>query len=102
MLVKRGLHLFSITAILALAMALPAAAAVLPAGFTGKAIGDGGGSIKDEGDKLTIQGEGADIGDVDQDHLFFVSQEVTGDGQITARLNSASGGADDGAEKVGL
>jgi regulation of enolase protein 1 (concanavalin A-like superfamily) len=102
MLEKRGFHTLFIAAALAFAMALPAAAAVLPTDFAGKAIGDGGGSIKDEGNKLTIQGEGADIGDVDQDHFFFVSREVTGDGHITARLNSATGGAEDGGEKVGL
>jgi regulation of enolase protein 1 (concanavalin A-like superfamily) len=89
-----------VMAALALAVALPATAQ-LPDGFTGKAIGDGSGSVKADGGKLTIQGEGADIAD-DQDHFFFVSREVTGDGTMTARLNSVSGGAEDGGEKVGL
>src|SRR6266511_2447833 len=99
---RKGILTLFATAALALALAIPAVAAVLPDGFAGKAIGSGGGSLKDDAGKLTIQGEGADIGDVDQDHLFFVSREVTGDGNLTARLNSASGGADDGGEKVGL
>jgi regulation of enolase protein 1 (concanavalin A-like superfamily) len=97
----KGLALLFITAALAVAAALPAAAQ-LPAGFAGKAIGSGGGSFKAEGGKLTIQGEGADIADTAEDHFFFVSGEVTGDGSMTARLNSVSGGADDGGEKVGL
>jgi len=99
---RKGILTAFATAGLALALALPAVAAVLPDGFAGKAIGSGGGSLKDDAGKLTIQGEGADIGDVDQDHLFFVSRQVTGDGNLTARLNSATGGADDGGEKVGL
>jgi regulation of enolase protein 1 (concanavalin A-like superfamily) len=99
---RKGIFALFATTALTLALALPAAAAVLPDGFAGKAIGAGGGSLKDEGGKLTIQGEGADIGDVDQDHMFFVSRELTGDGSLTARLNSATGGADDGGEKVGL
>jgi regulation of enolase protein 1 (concanavalin A-like superfamily) len=95
---RRGIFTLFAAAALALALALPAAAQnVLPAGFAGKAVGEGGGSIKDEGGKLTIQGEGAD-----EDNFFFVSREVTGNGNITARLNSATGGAEAGLEKAGL
>jgi len=84
-------------------MALPAmAATVLPASFAGKAIGTGSGSLTDDGKTLTIKGAGADIQDADTDAFYFVSTPVSGDGNITAHLTGAKGGADDGGERVGL
>src|SRR5687767_2104585 len=89
MLERRGIFTLFATAALGLAVALPAVAAELPA--NGKAIGDGGGSVKVEGGKYTVQGEGTNIDD-DQDHFFFVSTPLPGDGSVTARLSSATGG----------
>ncbi len=100
---RRGLFTLFVAAPLALMLALPAAAqTVLPAGFTGNAVGDGSGTIKDEGGKLTIQGEGADLSGADLDSLFLVSRQVTGNGTVTARLLSATGGGGDGLERVGV
>lgn len=96
---RKSIGAFLISAALAL-VALPAMAAELPP--NGQAIGDGGGTVKVDAGKFTVTGEGADIGDVDQDHLFFVSTPMTGDGNITARLNNATGGAEDGGEKAGV
>jgi len=105
MLDRRGnLTLFA-TAALALAVALPAMAAsttILPSSFVPKAIGTGSGSVTDDGKTLTIKGAGADIQDADADAFYFVSAPVTGDGNITAHLTSATGGAPDGGERVGL
>jgi hypothetical protein len=99
---KRDLFTLCVTTTLALGVALPAlAATVLPAGFAGKGIGAGTGSITDDGTTLTIKGAGADIPDDTADSCYFVSMPVTGDGNITARLTSATGGAPDGGEKVG-
>src|SRR5712692_6498881 len=99
---RRGILTLFTTAALALAHALPAAAAVLPASFAGKAIGTGAGSMTDDGKTLTIKGSGAAIQDTDTDGFYFVSTPVSGDGNITARLTGATGGASDGGERVGL
>jgi regulation of enolase protein 1 (concanavalin A-like superfamily) len=99
---KRGLFTLFSTAALALALALPAAAAVLPTGFAGTAIGDGSGSVKDDNTTLTIQGAGADFADFDLDSFYFVGAPMSGNGNITARLTGATGGAEDGGERVGL
>jgi regulation of enolase protein 1 (concanavalin A-like superfamily) len=102
MLDRRGTFTFFATATLALATALPAKAAALPTGFAGAAIGTGSGSVKDNGASLTVQGAGADFQDADTDGFYFVSTPITGDGNLTARLTSATGGAADGGERVGL
>src|SRR6266851_4111991 len=103
MLDRRGIFTLFATAALAVAVALPAmAATVLPSSFAGKAMGTGSGSLTDDGKTLTIKGAGADIQDADTDAFYFVSMPVSGDGNITARLMSATGGADDGGERVGL
>jgi len=98
---KRGIAALFVTAALALAIALPAVAQ-LPEGFTGKAVGAGSGSVEVKEGKFTIQGAGADLADTASDSFFFVSRQLSGDGNITARLNSATGGADSGDEKVGV
>ncbi len=103
MLDRRGIFTLFATAALAVAVALPAmAATVLPSSFAGKAIGTGSGSLTDDGKTLTIKGAGADIQDADTDAFYFVSTPVSGDGNITAHLTGAKGGADDGGERVGL
>src|SRR5713101_787405 len=100
---RRGILTLFATAALTVAMALPAmAATVLPASFAGKAIGTGSGSLTDDGKTLTIKGSGADIQDTDTDAFYFVSTPVSGDGNIAAHLMSATGGASDGGERVGL
>jgi regulation of enolase protein 1 (concanavalin A-like superfamily) len=100
MVERRGMFTLLVTLGLALVLALPAAAQ-LPAGFTSKAIGSGGGTVDVKDGKFTIQGKGADLTDTAGDSFFFVSTEVTGDGNITARLTGVTGGADSGEEKVG-
>jgi hypothetical protein len=92
-----------VTAALALAVALPAMAQdQLPAGFFGKAIGEGGGgSVQVKGGVYTITGKGQNLWDVDNDHFFFVGKEVTGDGNVTARLLTSVGGDPTGWEKLG-
>jgi hypothetical protein len=86
---------------MAVLTALPAmAATVLPSGFAGKGIGAATGSITDDGTTLTVKASGADIPDDTADSFYFVSMPVSGDGNITARLTSATNGAGPG-EKVG-
>ena len=100
---RRGICALFVSTSLALVVALPAmAATVLPSSFAGKAMGTGSGSLTDDGKTLTIKGAGADIQDADTDAFYFVSMPVTGDGNITAHLTGATGGADDGGERVGL
>jgi regulation of enolase protein 1 (concanavalin A-like superfamily) len=97
---RRGIAALFVTAALALAIALPAAAQ-LPEGFTGKAIGGATGSVDVQEGRFTIKGTGGDL-DADSDSLFFVSRELAGNGNITARLNSVAGGPEEGNEKIGV
>lgn len=84
----------------------PAFGAALPAGWDDRDIGDPGAkgsvSIDDKG-VWTVKGAGADLWGSDNDHFHFVSKPVTGDGSITARMLSTTGGhLDDGWEKNGV
>jgi len=77
----------------------------LPANWKGTDIGDPGmaGSSKVDGDVWTVQGSGADLWGSDNDHFHFVYTPVQGDGSITARMLSTTGGhLDDGWEKTGV
>jgi regulation of enolase protein 1 (concanavalin A-like superfamily) len=98
---KRSIAVLFVTVVLALAVALPAAAQ-LPAGFTAKAVGAGSGSVDVKDGKFTVQGGGADLADTGSDSFFFVANALAGDGNITARLTGATGGAESGEEKVGV
>jgi hypothetical protein len=100
---RRGIMKLLVTGVLALAVALPVLAQdQLPAGFTGKPIGeDADGSVAVKGGVYTITGKGQNLWDVDNDHFFFVSKEVTGDGNVTARLLTSEGGDPTGWEKLG-
>lgn len=100
---QRSFSTFLASATLALVVSLPAAAQ-LPAGFTARDIGEPGaaGSTTVVDGKFSIKGAGADLWGNDSDHFQFVSKEVTGDGNITARLLGTTGGhVEDGWEKVG-
>jgi regulation of enolase protein 1 (concanavalin A-like superfamily) len=100
MVEKKGIAALIATAVLALALALPAAAQ-LPEGFAGNGVGAGNGAVEVKEGKFTIQGAGVDITET-ADSFFFVSSAMTGNGSVTARLNSVSGGIDTGDEKVGV
>jgi regulation of enolase protein 1 (concanavalin A-like superfamily) len=102
--VQRCIGPFLTVATLAIAVALPASAQ-LPAGFTARDIGDPGmkgSTTVDANGKWTVKGSGADLWGSDNDHFQFVSTSVTGDGSITARMLSTTGGhVEDGWEKTG-
>jgi regulation of enolase protein 1 (concanavalin A-like superfamily) len=51
---------------------------------------------------FAVQGAGTDLPESGADSFFFVSRQLSGDGNITARLTSATGGIDTGDEKVGV
>lgn len=97
---RRGIATLFVVAVLALATALPAVAQ-LPEGFRSNAVGDGSGSVEFREGRFTIKGAGADL-DASSDSFFFVSRELTGDGNITARLVRVADGPESGDEKVGL
>jgi len=97
---QRGIATLFVTLGLALAVAFPAAAQ-LPEGFTGKAVGGASGTVEVKEGKFTIKGSGADL-DLEADSFYFVSRELTGDGNITARLTRVADGPESGDEKVGV
>jgi hypothetical protein len=76
-------------------------------GWTQVDIGDPGLAGSATFDKATgtwtVMGSGADLWGSDNDHFHYASQAVTGDGSITARMLSTTGGhLDDGWEKTGV
>jgi regulation of enolase protein 1 (concanavalin A-like superfamily) len=100
---QRTLVAALLTAILAFAVSLPAAAQALPEGFTSRDIGNPGvaGTAKFENGKFTVTGSGVTFGEADNDQFQFVAREVTGDGAITARIVSATGVSPEGAQRIG-
>jgi regulation of enolase protein 1 (concanavalin A-like superfamily) len=104
MMTQRGLVAFVVTGVVALIVSLPASAQQLPQGFRSRDVGAPGvpGTARFDNGKFTLQGSGADLFGSNDDHFQFVSQEVTGDGTIVARIVSATGVADSGGQKNGV
>src|SRR5207247_2658106 len=83
------------------------AQAAAPSGWTNRDIGDPGiagtTNVDDATGVWTVTGSGADLWGTDSDHFQFASTPVDGDGNITARMLSTTGGhLDDGWEKNGV
>jgi hypothetical protein len=77
-----------------------------PSQWKHRDIGDpaiaGSTDVDDKG-VWTVKGSGGDLWGSDNDHFQYVSTPVTGDGSITARMLSTTGGhLDDGWEKTGV
>jgi regulation of enolase protein 1 (concanavalin A-like superfamily) len=100
---QRGIAASIAAVALALMICLPALAQQLPEGFKSRDIGAPGvpGTAKFENGKFTVQGSGADLAGTADDQFHFVSQEVTGDGTIVARIVSTTGVAAGGRQKHG-
>jgi hypothetical protein len=92
--------------LVALVSAGPVRGAVLPSNWQNKDVGvvnrPGSTEYDAATGKWTITGEGSDIWGADADNMQFAYTQLKGDGNITARILSQSGGHDDGWARNGV